>query len=163
MSMDLKNLIVKQLEFSYETEDWQPPLKVALEGLTAEQANWKPEGVAVNSIWETASHILYYKEWLLAQLQGETYSNPVGSNDDTFTSEHSEEAWQAFVSRCKDNHDQLTELITSFQEEDFHKEFKGKTYAKMISSINMHDAYHTGQIIQIRKLQGSWVANRSFS
>lgn len=55
----------------FGTEDWYPPLKDALTGLTAEEANWKPEGVAVNSIWETASHILFYKERLLAQLQGE--------------------------------------------------------------------------------------------
>lgn len=55
----------------FGTEDWYPPLKDALTGITAEQANWKPEGVAVNSIWETASHILFYKERLLAQLQGE--------------------------------------------------------------------------------------------
>jgi uncharacterized damage-inducible protein DinB len=161
--MDVKDLIVNQLEFSFETEDWQPPLKVALEGLTAEQASWKPEGIAVNTIWETASHILYYKERLLAQLQGETYPHPIESNDDTFTSGQSEEAWRAFVTRCSDNHERLTQLISNFQEEDLHKEYKGKTFAKMISSINMHDAYHTGQIIQIRKLQGSWVANRSFS
>jgi hypothetical protein len=32
-----------------------------------------------------------------------------------------------------------------------------------LTSIILHDAYHIGQIIQIRKLQGSWPANRSFS
>ncbi|PEL73618.1 serine/threonine protein phosphatase, partial [Bacillus toyonensis] len=25
-----------------------------------------------------------------------------------------------------------------------------------------HDAYHTGQIIQLRKLQGSWPTHRSY-
>ncbi|MGE7057310.1 DinB family protein, partial [Paenibacillus glucanolyticus] len=31
-----------------------------------------------------------------------------------------------------------------------------------IASLITHDAYHTGQIIFLRKLQGSWPAKRSF-
>jgi uncharacterized damage-inducible protein DinB len=160
--MELKDLILKQLEFSFDTEDWYPPLKDALEGVTAEQANWRPEGVAVNTIWETASHILYYKERLLAQLQNETFSNSVQSNDETFESQNTESAWKEIVTRFKENHEKLEKLISSFNEEDFDKDYKGSSYSEMISSISMHDAYHTGQIIQIRKLQGSWVAKRAF-
>ncbi|HDR8182963.1 TPA: hypothetical protein QC116_006303 [Bacillus thuringiensis] len=29
-------------------------------------------------------------------------------------------------------------------------------------NILLHDAYHTGQIVQLRKLQGSWPAHRSY-
>lgn len=159
--MNVKDLIQKQLEFSYKIEDWYPPLKDALEGLTADQASWKPEGIAVNSIWETATHILYYKERLLAQLRGETFSS-VQSNDDTFVSQNSEEAWQELLTRFDENHDKLERLLSSFSVEDFSKKYKDNSYAKMISSINMHDAYHSGQIIQIRKLQGSWAAKRAF-
>ncbi|WP_442598583.1 DinB family protein [Neobacillus sp. D3-1R] len=159
--MQLKELIQKQLEFSYGTEDWYPPLKDALTGLTAEQANWKPEGVAVNSIWENASHILFYKERLLAQLQGETFQHSAQDNDDTFQY-CTELAWEEMLVRCNDNQNKLEKLIGSFTEEDFNKEFNGKSFSKMISSINMHDAYHTGQIIQIRKLQGSWPEKRAF-
>jgi uncharacterized damage-inducible protein DinB len=158
--MNLKELLLKQLVYSYETEDWYPPLKVALEGLTAEQANWKPEGVAVNSIWETANHILYYKERLVAQLQGEAYSNI--DNDKTFDTQTNETDWQKLLARFNDNQQKLENLLNSYKEEDFNRQFKGYSFAKMISSINMHDAYHTGQIIQIRKLQGSWVAKRAF-
>ncbi|HYK74833.1 MAG TPA: DinB family protein [Pseudoneobacillus sp.] len=160
--MQTKELLLKQLEYTFHTEDWYPPLKDSLEGLTADQANWKPQGVAVNTIWETVSHILYYKERLLVQLQGETFENSVQSNDDTFTAQNSEDEWNAMLSRLFENHNQLEKLISSFNEEDFNKEFKGSKFAKMISSINLHDAYHTGQIIQIRKLQGSWAAKRAF-
>lgn len=157
--MQMKDLLMKQLEFTFNTEDWYPPLKDALNGLTEEQANWRPEGVAVNTIRENISHILYYKERLLVQLLGETFNNAAQNNDDTFTSPYT---WKEMLDRLYVNHEKLEKLIGSFNEEDFNKELKGYSYAKLISSINMHDAYHTGQIIQIRKLQGTWAAKRAF-
>lgn len=114
----------------------------------------------VNSIWETANHILYYKERLVAQLQGEAYSNI--DNDKTFDTQTNETDWKKIPTRFNDNQQKLENLLSSYKEEDFNRQFKGYSFAKMISSINIHDTYHTGRIIQIRKLQGSWVAKRAF-
>lgn len=158
--MNLQELLSKQVDYSFKNEDWYPPLKAALEGLTAAQANWKPDGVAINTIWENASHILYFKERLVVHIKGEEFKNIVQSNDDTFTSNHSDKDWKEFLIRVHKNHDELQNLLSKLNEKDLLKEFKGRSFAKMISSINMHDAYHTGQIIQIRKLQGTWAPKR---
>lgn len=36
----------------FDQEGWYPPFVPALDGVTSEEAVWKPEGEAVNSIWE---------------------------------------------------------------------------------------------------------------
>ncbi|EEL34276.1 hypothetical protein bcere0019_27360 [Bacillus cereus Rock3-28] len=41
------------------------------------------------------------------------------------------------------------------------KELKKYTWQQYMN-ILLHDAYHTGQIIQLRKLQGSWPTHRSY-
>lgn len=160
--MSVHDLLLKQLDYSSKTEDWYPPLKAALEGLSEEQANFRPTGEAANTIWEIASHILFYKERLLVWLKGEWFISDIKSNDDTFTAFVREETWQSFIKRVEQNSEELERIVNSLSEEDLKKEHKGKNYAQMISSINLHDAYHTGQIIQIRKLQGSWPDKRSF-
>ena len=95
--MDVKELLMKQVEASFSTEDWYPPLRMAIEGVTADQATWRPEGIAVNTIWETASHLLYYKERLLARLQGTPFNQSVESNDETFTYQGTETEWGEFL------------------------------------------------------------------
>ncbi|MCS7462153.1 hypothetical protein N0M98_18605 [Paenibacillus doosanensis] len=36
------------------------------------------------------------------------------------------------------------------------KELDGITIYQWVSDLALHDIYHTGQIVFIRKLQGSW-------
>ena len=49
--------------------------------------------------------------------------------------------------------DVLLELEKTIQNAD---EMSLKSWAETISNISTHNAYHTGQIIFVRKLQGSW-------
>jgi len=74
--MDKIELLLREWDFCYDEEDWFPPLSEALKGLTAAQADWRPEGGSVNSIWETVHHLIFYKERLLTRLSGE---EPPGS------------------------------------------------------------------------------------
>ena len=49
--------------------------------------------------------------------------------------------------------DVLVELEKIIQNAD---ETSLKSWAETIGNISTHNAYHTGQIIFVRKLQGSW-------
>ncbi|MFY4774132.1 DinB family protein [Metabacillus sp. RGM 3146] len=157
------DLLTRELRNTYENEDWYAPLKPALEGLSAEQANWKPDGESCNTIWETVSHLLYYKERLLLHLKGEDHSNPVNSNEATFSvfAGDDENAWKETISRLEKVQQELMEFVSLKNEEDFDTIIAQKYPAgNYISSIIMHDAYHTGQIVLLRKLQGSWPSAR---
>ena len=152
--MNRMDLAVFVLESTFEKDSWYPPLKDALEGMTAAQACWKPSGEAVNSIWDNVNHLIYYKERLVANLQGQEWAKTL-SNDETFNlmeQSHDDEEWDEVVKRAKNAHHSLRELLTSTSKEELHRY---STEAELADFIT-HESYHTGQIIQLRKLQGSW-------
>ncbi|WP_251037410.1 DinB family protein [Paenibacillus albidus] len=140
-----------------------PPLSDALEGVNSEQAGWKPQGAAGNSIWETVNHLTYYKDRLLRKLKGLEQEPQPDSNDDTFTvKESGEEAWQKAVARLKSIHAQLREVIEALEEGAYDWGGAGHAPGEEVMSLILHDAYHTGQIVLLRKLQGSWPSTRRF-
>lgn len=163
--MNRMELLLHELDITTETEDWYPPLHIALEGVTAVQASWRPQGEAGNTIWETANHLLYYKARLLKQLSGD-YSQPAGiTNDDTFAvhaAPDDEAAWQSTRDQLVAVHRELRAYLAELPEEAFDRLSPTHPLGLKVTSIVLHDACHTGQIIMLRKLQGSWPARRSF-
>lgn len=162
--MNRMDLLLREFDHTYLQEDWYPPLKDALAGLTAAQASWRPPGAAANTIWENVSHLLFFKEQLLCRLQNKEVV-AAATNDDTFTPSggpDDEEAWQADVKRMETIHHQLRELLAALREEDFDRPFPVSPLGLRVFSIITHDAFHAGQIVQIRKMQGSWPARRAF-
>jgi uncharacterized damage-inducible protein DinB len=163
--MNRMQLLLHGWECTYDKEDWYPPLRDALSGLTAKEASFRPAGEAANTIWENVSHLLYYKERLLHRLSGTEFSNDADTNDDTFTPSggaDDEEAWQADLLRMENVHRQIREKLASLTDEAFDQPLPTTPTGLSVMSIILHDAFHTGQIVQIRKLQGSWPARRSF-
>ncbi|MDM5198112.1 DinB family protein [Fictibacillus enclensis] len=156
-------LLVREMRHAYDQRDWYAPLKPALEGLSAQQAGWRPEGDGVNTIWETANHLLYYKQQLLHYLKGVEMSNCALTNNETFKvdSPHDEEAWRQTVSQIEEVQQELLNIVETKNDEDFDTLLAdGDPMGNYISSLVRHDSFHTGQIIQLRKLQGSWPSNR---
>jgi uncharacterized damage-inducible protein DinB len=163
--MNRIDLLLQELDYSYDKEGWYPPLGPALAGLTAAQASWRPPGEAVNTIWETVNHLLYYKERLLERLLGNNPTYPAGNNDDTFAvnaASDDEQAWQATVARVEAVHRGIREVLAAKAEAELDGPKPENPLGILMANIIMHDAYHTGEIVQIRKLQGSWPARRSF-
>ncbi|MED4584595.1 DinB family protein [Brevibacillus choshinensis] len=163
--MSRTELLLNNWQYTYEQEDWYPPLRDALSGVNAAQASWRPDGEAANTIWENVSHLLYFKERLLHRLSGTEFPLSADSNDDTFApagGPDDEEAWQATKQRMENVHLHIREKLASLSEEELDQGLPTIPVSQSVMSIMLHDAFHTGQIIQLRKLQGSWPARRSF-
>ncbi|KIL34710.1 hypothetical protein SD71_16690 [Cohnella kolymensis] len=145
-------------------EDWYPPLADALKDVTAEQAHWRPAGEKVNTIWENVNHLVYYKERFLKRLNGEESSYPPGvTNDDTFAVPSTAPSdWTETLARLRSVHYGIRDHIAAMDEKDFDRLVPTNSVGMWLSGLIMHDAYHTGQIIMLRKLQGSWPSHRSF-
>jgi uncharacterized damage-inducible protein DinB len=159
--MDAMDLLRRNLEITYDKEDWFIPLRTALEGVTAEQANWRPDGEGANTIAEITAHLLFYKERLLQRLREEPAELTAESNDETFVPEATtEESWQAMVARMGQINDVLTEAVADLPPEAFERMLTKKELGWQLNSILLHDAHHGGQIVYIRKLQGSWPTKR---
>lgn len=163
--MNRMELLVHEMEITFDKEDWYPPLGVVLKGVTAAQASWRPEGEAANTIWENVNHLLFYKERLLKQLSDQPFERETADNDSTFTvtaAPDDEEAWQATVQKLEAVHKETEQLLRALPEEGFDRHCPNRPIGMMVTSILLHDVFHTGQIVLLRKLQGSWPARRSF-
>ncbi|MCW9129967.1 DinB family protein [Bacillus paramycoides] len=163
--MSKKEILQSGVKQVFYEEEWYPPISEALENLTAAQACWQPEGKASNTIWENVNHLLTFKERLLSRLhQDDTFVAPQ-NNDDTFVQggpNDDDDAWQQTVKRTLHVHDALQSSLTSLQEAELDQPSPSLSVWQQYLNILLHDAYHTGQIVQLRKLQGSWPAQRSY-
>jgi len=82
-------------------------------------------------------------------MKGEPPPKYSGNNDETFNS-FDEANWAAAVKQLDDV---LTALEKTVQAAD---DAKINEWASNLAHIGTHNAYHTGQIVYVRKLQGSW-------
>lgn len=155
-----KEILLEQFTACYDENGWFVALKNTLENLTAGEANWKTANLD-NSIGEILTHLNFYNEAYLKRFKGVDYVYQIEDNDETFTSAASEKDWQAEIERFNAIMSEWRELLDAAGDDRF-DEAVSKTnqasWAKLLSNLNAHNAYHGGQIVVIRKLQGSWSA-----
>jgi uncharacterized damage-inducible protein DinB len=144
----LKSILLEQLRTTHNVKDWFVPANNAVEGLTAEQASWT-DGHGNHSIGQLANHLIFWNQQSLAQFKGETPAKFSGDNNETFNSFDSKK-WAATVQ-------QLDEVLTAWEKAvEAADDKKIEAAASTIAHVGAHNAYHVGQMIYIRKLQGSW-------
>jgi uncharacterized damage-inducible protein DinB len=165
--MIIKELLLEQFSAAYDQNGWFVALKNVLHNLTAKQAAWKPEN-ADNSIWEIIAHLNYYNRAYLERFKGIDYKYPKSNNDETFSSDESvsEEAWLAEIVDFEAIMNEWRELLESADNEKFNQLYSPKhqsLWGSVITHINLHNAHHGGQIVLLRKLQGSWDASKGVS
>ncbi|MQR94488.1 DinB family protein [Fictibacillus phosphorivorans] len=155
--MSRAEFLLKVLDSTFDKESWYAPLKLAIEGLTAKQASFRPPGESMKSIWENVNHLIYYKERLVANLEGQEWTRMDG-NDTFFIIKQTEDDddWNLTIDRAEKVHDKLKELLNKMSSEDL----KESGLESDLIDIFLHDAYHTGQIMLLRKMQGSWPSHR---
>jgi len=143
----LRSVLLEQLRTTHNVKDWFVPANIAVEGLTAEQANWT-DGHN-HSAGQLAYHLVFWNREELAKFKGEPPEKYSGHNDDTFNNFDSKK-WADTVR-------QLDQVLTDWEKavESADDQTLAK-WAGTIARIGTHNAYHIGQIIYVRKLQGSW-------
>lgn len=160
--MNGMGLLRHNLDITYEKDEWFAGLRMVLEGVTAEQANWRPTGDGANTIAEITAHLLFYKERLLQKLRGEAITNNAENNEATFVPDSSTEVgWQAMLARMDAIHKGLVEATSELPSDALERSQSEQNLGLQLNSILLHDAHHGGQIVYIRKLQGSWPETRN--
>ncbi|GGH88261.1 hypothetical protein JOD43_002198 [Pullulanibacillus pueri] len=156
--MNRIDLLTNMLDTTFDKESWYAPFKPAIEGLTAEQASWRPAGEATKSIWENANHLIYYKERLVANLEGSEWTHHLDGDETFYLTDqvNEDKAWNAVVERAETVQQRLRQAFSKLTIQELEQD----SLEKELLDILLHDAYHTGQIIQLRKMQGAWPAQR---
>lgn len=151
----LRNLLVKQLAGRHAHVDF----KQAVEGLPFNQVGVCPDGFP-HTIWELAEHIRIAQRDILEFSRDPTYESPVWPDgywpDDQCPENISQ--WNDSVQAVQDDHGQMiqliknpeTDLLASLEHGD------GQTLFREAILIIDHNAYHIGQIVQLRRFLGNW-------
>ena len=147
-AQSLKSVLLNQVKTTHDKEDWFVPVNIALKGITAEQAVWK-DGSENHSIGQLANHLLFWNERQLKVFKGEKLAPFNGNNDETFNA-FTKEQWLETVKKLDNVLMEIEKIIQNADEASL------KSWAETIGNISTHNAYHTGQIIFVRKLEGSW-------
>jgi len=155
----IKETLLKQYDRCYNENGWFVAVRNAIEGVTAEQAAWKPEG-SDNSIWESLTHITYYNNAYLQRFKGTEFQYDTDDNDETFRGgQPTDEVWRGVIEKLDAVMTEWRQLIEHADESKFSEPVPTKPeriWAELIADVNAHNAYHGGQILLLRKLQGSW-------
>jgi hypothetical protein len=150
-AQDLRSVLLQQLKSTHNNKDWFVPANIAVEGLTADQASWKDGGN--HSVGQLAYHLVFWNERVLADFKGNKPADFTGSNEETFD-KFDKNTWNDVVKRLDAVMVGLEKIISEASEA------KLKEWAPTIANISTHNAYHTGQIISVRKAQKSWDPNK---
>lgn len=146
-----------EYDYSWDMETWFLPLALALQGLNSKEASWQPPGGG-NTIWQTVNHLNYYNDLLVKQINGTSPEQRTLNNTATFGEPGEPEdfnKWEATVSETHQIGESLRRALAQVDDSHLEKEHVGGL-ARQI----MHNVYHTGQIVLIRKQQGSWPKER---
>lgn len=142
----LKAILLAQLRSTHNVKEWFVPANIAVAGLTAKQASWK-DNHGNHSVKELADHLIFWDERSLVQFQGNKPPKFDGNNDETFKSPQS---WDATVRK-------LDEVLTDWEKAiEAADDGKLNKWYATIAHIGTHNAYHIGEIIYVRREQGSW-------
>jgi uncharacterized damage-inducible protein DinB len=141
------------LDYAADREGYHAPLHAAIDGLTAAQAAWLPPDGG-HTIRQLAEHLRFWKRKVVRSLAGEPWT-PTGDNDATFGlpgDPKDDAGWAALVEDLRAAHADLRQAVGG-AELDGPEE---PTLRTILIWVATHDSYHTGQIVQLRKRQGSW-------
>ena len=145
---DLRGVLLEQLRTTHDKEEWFVPASIAVAGLTAEQAKWSP-GKDAHSVGQLANHLLFWNTRELAEFKGEKAQPFNGNNDETFNDFNAAQ-WADTVAKLNAVLSEWEKAVEAADDQ------KLAANASLIAHIGAHNAYHIGQILYVRKLQGSW-------
>jgi uncharacterized damage-inducible protein DinB len=155
--MDLRAVLLQQLHSTHDKAEWFVPLDTAVANLTPDQARWLPKAGGpgqMHTVAQLVAHLVYWNENALATLHGQKPAPYSGNNEDTFVgydvNKITAAEWTALVARFDRGMTGIEQWVQSASDADLAKG------ANMIAHVGTHNAYHTGEIVYVRKLQGSW-------
>jgi uncharacterized damage-inducible protein DinB len=144
----------RQFQTTHELTEWFVCFRSAVKNLSDEQAKQRVHS-ALPSIFEIVTHLTYWNERHLRRIMKQPFDTALSDNDETFTRTPLTDWLPLYAKADSVFGEWLTAFATPglFTEPDL----------AILGNIITHNAYHIGQIITIRKLQGSWNSEEGVS
>lgn len=148
----LRSILLDELHNTHDKSNWFVCGNVAMANLTPEQASWS-DGKGNHSVGQLAYHLVFWNKQSLAKLHGETPEKFSGNNNDTFTNFNAKQ-WGDLVHQFDQQMTDLEKIVQNANDDQLAK------IAPTIANISLHNAYHIGEIVMVRKEQGAWDASK---
>ena len=129
----------------------------AVKGLKPELRGLKPHNMPY-SIWQLVEHIRI-AQWDMLQFSRDADHKSPNWPDDYWPKKaapEDEEAWNGALKQISDDLDEFIELM---EHADIYQRLQhgdGQTILREALQIADHNAYHTGEIVAIRRILGDW-------
>lgn len=141
-------------EESWSVGIWFAPWEKAVAGLAPEQAAWSP-GVGRHSIWQNVAHVCAWREYTLTKVDGRP--GPKRQDMDALNFEGPKkgdvEEWRALIARLRQTHMDMAAAMQSVGGSGGSPLERGGAAERLAYHLG-HDAYHLGQIMQLRAMLG---------
>ena len=157
MSAPARDELLRLLEEAYAGPAWHgPSLRTAIRGLGAAAAR-RRVAPGRNTPWELVVHCAYSRHLVVARLtggRGERFPNPVPRKWWPAPSGTGDAAWAADRRLLDETHERLLDTIASLPAARLAARRPGRkmTLGAEAAGVALHDVYHAGQIVLMRKL-----------
>lgn len=165
--MTTKQVLLGQLAACNDRSTWFVSMQGALAGLTPAQAAAAP-APGGHSIWQILNHVQFWNERYLNRFRGLPLAD-VGENASTFDAPPAsagEREWRAACARfnalMKDWEKAIEEAEEAKLAGSVRKDSPDSWYTS-IANMAIHTAHHIGQVVTLRRLQGSWDPHQGVS
>ncbi len=151
----VRALLLEQLEGRNAHIDFNQ----AVQGLTYKQTGIKVEGLP-HTIWELIEHIRIAQADILEFCKNPDYE-AIDWPNDYWPESHKPDSKEELEASIQAVRDGLKEMLEIIRDEEHNLQVplshgSGQTLFREAMLIVDHNAYHIGQIVQIRRLLGSW-------
>lgn len=153
-------MFLEQFDMHCHENEWFASMNQALHGVNAAEAAWRNSGSS-NSIWQIVNHLIFWNEDVIHRIKGTENPHKAADNEETFGNPGDPEdeiGWAKSVQRLNEVMNKLKVVITELDDDKLKAPYAVDRYSieRLLSNIIMHDTYHLGQIVLLRKLQPSW-------
>lgn len=153
-------IFLEQLDMHCYENEWFASMEQGLNGVSAAEAAWTSSG-ASNSIWQIVNHLIFWNDDVIHRIKGTENPHKAETNEETFGNPGDPEdeiGWAQTVERLNEVMNKLKTVIADLDDEKLKAPYAANRYSteRLLSNIMMHDTYHIGQIVLLRKLQSSW-------
>jgi uncharacterized damage-inducible protein DinB len=144
-------LLADQLERSFQGGAWHgPAIREALKGIDAATADRRPDGSS-HAIVELVRHITFWMDASYRRIAGGRDVDPRAdwTKRDTLTAE----VWIRTVAELEQAHTNLQKALLDIEDDRLDDAIPGTdpTVRGLLLGTLQHNAYHTGQIVQIAR------------
>lgn len=152
------DVLVDELRRAYGGDAWHGPSTLSvLADVSAEQAAARPIPGA-HTIWELVLHLTSWVREVRRRLEAGVTAEPADGDYPAPPARPSDAAWEQARGALAAAHEELVRTLLTFPDGRLHespRETRAQqpsvSYAVTVHGLSQHDAYHTGQIVLLKK------------